>query len=149
MEDAGGDRRLFETKMPSEETRPLFDAAPDWGRFYLGMRKTGDGEGDIRRFNTSILVGPDGAILGKYRKIHLPGHASMSRGGRSSIWKSAISKAAISAFRWPRPLAEESACASATTAAGRRRSGCSAWAKGGARAAGLQHAGPLPAGAGT
>ncbi|MEI4474159.1 nitrilase-related carbon-nitrogen hydrolase [Frigidibacter sp. MR17.24] len=28
-----------------------------------------------RHFNTSILVGPDGTILGKYRKIHLPGHA--------------------------------------------------------------------------
>ena len=28
-----------------------------------------------RRFNTSILVGPDGRTVGKYRKVHLPGHA--------------------------------------------------------------------------
>ena len=29
-----------------------------------------------RRFNTSILVGPEGDVLLKYRKIHLPGHAA-------------------------------------------------------------------------
>jgi N-carbamoyl-D-amino-acid hydrolase len=32
-------------------------------------------EGRKRRFNTSILVGRDGTIIGKYRKVHLPGHA--------------------------------------------------------------------------
>ena len=31
--------------------------------------------GRAARFNTAILVGPDGAIVGKYRKVHLPGHA--------------------------------------------------------------------------
>jgi predicted amidohydrolase len=77
MEDQAEIDMFFETKMPSEETRPLFDAAARLGvGFYLGYaEKTGDGDGDIRRFNTSILVGPDGAILSKYRKIHLPGHA--------------------------------------------------------------------------
>src|SRR5919198_622708 len=40
--------------------------------FYVGYAElTPEG----RRFNTAILVGPDGAIVGKYRKIHLPGHA--------------------------------------------------------------------------
>jgi predicted amidohydrolase len=29
----------------------------------------------MERFNTAILVSPDGNIIGKYRKIHLPGHA--------------------------------------------------------------------------
>ena len=29
----------------------------------------------IRHFNTSILVERDGTIVGKYRKVHLPGHA--------------------------------------------------------------------------
>ena len=29
----------------------------------------------MRHFNTSILVERDGSIVGKYRKIHLPGHA--------------------------------------------------------------------------
>ncbi len=29
-----------------------------------------------RRFNTSILVNPDGDVMLKYRKVHLPGHAA-------------------------------------------------------------------------
>jgi len=66
----------FETEMPSAETQPLFDAAIRLGvGFYLGYaEKLVDGDSRVRRFNTAILVGPDGAILGKYRKIHLPGH---------------------------------------------------------------------------
>jgi predicted amidohydrolase len=32
-------------------------------------------EGRTRRFNTAILVDKSGAIVGKYRKVHLPGHA--------------------------------------------------------------------------
>src|SRR5574339_262124 len=63
----------FEPSMPSRETQPLFDEAKRLGiGFYLGYAElTPEG----RRFNTSILVGPDGSIVGKYRKIHLPGHA--------------------------------------------------------------------------
>ena len=30
---------------------------------------------DNHRFNTSILVDRAGRIVGKYRKVHLPGHA--------------------------------------------------------------------------
>jgi predicted amidohydrolase len=74
MEDAADVERWFETEMPSAETRPLFEAAAELGvGFHLGYAElTPEG----RRFNTAILVGPDGAILGKYRKIHLPGHES-------------------------------------------------------------------------
>ena len=59
--------------MPSAETQPLFDEAKKLGiGFYIGYAElTPEG----RRYNTAILVGPDGAIVGKYRKIHLPGHA--------------------------------------------------------------------------
>jgi predicted amidohydrolase len=74
MEDqAEVDRRYFESTVPSPETMPLFDAAKKLGiGFYVGYAELTP---EKRRFNTSILVGPDGRIVGKYRKVHLPGHA--------------------------------------------------------------------------
>jgi len=70
------DRRFFESTMPSAETQPLFDAARRLGvGFYIGYAELLQEGGRTRRFNTAILVGPDGSIAGKYRKIHLPGHA--------------------------------------------------------------------------
>ncbi|POF33610.1 N-carbamoyl-D-amino-acid hydrolase [Roseibium marinum] len=76
MEDQAEIDAFFETEMPSEETLPLFDAARRLGlAFSFGFaEKTVDDNGETRRFNTSLLVAPDGAILLKYRKIHLPGH---------------------------------------------------------------------------
>jgi predicted amidohydrolase len=66
----------FEREMPGSETRPLFDLARDLGvGFYLGYAELAEEEGGTRRYNTAILVAPDGRILGRYRKIHLPGHA--------------------------------------------------------------------------
>ena len=72
IEDAAELDSFFEREMPSRDTEPLFKAAKDNGiGFYLGYAElTPEG----RRFNTAILVGKDGAIVGKYRKIHLPGH---------------------------------------------------------------------------
>ena len=66
---------FFEAEMPNEEVRPLFEAAQAFGiGFYLGYAEL-VGEGAQRRhFNSSILVHPDGHIVGKYRKVHLPGH---------------------------------------------------------------------------
>jgi N-carbamoyl-D-amino-acid hydrolase len=67
------DRRYFESTMPSQETAPLFDEAKKLGiGFYIGYAELTP---EKRRFNTAILVGPDGRIVGKYRKVHLPGHA--------------------------------------------------------------------------
>jgi predicted amidohydrolase len=66
----------FETEMPSPITRPLFDEAAELGvGFYLGYAELAYEEGRKRRFNTSVLVGKDGRVLGKYRKVHLPGYA--------------------------------------------------------------------------
>ncbi|MBM3531830.1 MAG: N-carbamoyl-D-amino-acid hydrolase [Alphaproteobacteria bacterium] len=64
---------FFEREMPSAETRPLFEAAAGRGiGFYLGYAElTPEG----RHYNTSILVDDRGRIVGKYRKVHLPGHA--------------------------------------------------------------------------
>tara|TARA_B100000953_G_scaffold192803_1_gene158768 strand:+ start:399 stop:1319 length:921 start_codon:yes stop_codon:yes gene_type:complete len=63
---------FFEKDMPGLETQRLFDAAKKYGiGFCLGYAElTPDG----RRYNTQILVERDGTIVGKYRKVHLPGH---------------------------------------------------------------------------
>ncbi len=80
-EDAAEADSWFETAMPSNETAPLFDAARRYGTgFHLGYAEIAheaDETGVVRprRFNTSILVGPEGDVLLKYRKVHLPGHA--------------------------------------------------------------------------
>ena len=70
------DRKFFEKTLPSPETQPLFDEAKKHGiGFYIGYGEIAQEEGRARHFNTAILVSPDGSIVGKYRKIHLPGHA--------------------------------------------------------------------------
>jgi N-carbamoyl-D-amino-acid hydrolase len=99
MEDQGEvDRRFFEAAMPSPVTQPLFDEGKRLGvGYYIGFAELTEDSRNVqdasprdsmlrgfphqrptsrtRRFNASILVGPDGNIVGKYRKIHLPGHA--------------------------------------------------------------------------
>jgi N-carbamoyl-D-amino-acid hydrolase len=68
--------RFFEREMPSPETRPLFDLAKDLGvGFYLGYAELARESGQLQRYNTAILVERDGRIVGRYRKIHLPGHS--------------------------------------------------------------------------
>ncbi|MGQ0677989.1 MAG: N-carbamoyl-D-amino-acid hydrolase [Rhodospirillales bacterium] len=65
----------FEREMPSKDTQPLFDEAKRLGLgFHLGYCELDVSAGRKRRFNSAVLVGRDGEIVGKYRKIHLPGH---------------------------------------------------------------------------
>ena len=72
-DEADVDRRFFERSMPSPATQPLFDEGKRLGiGYYLGY---GELTPEGRHFNTAILVAPDGNIIGKYRKVHLPGHA--------------------------------------------------------------------------
>lgn len=66
----------YETAMPSAATLPLFDEAAKLGiGFYLGFAELFVEGGVKHRFNTSILVDQSGRIVGKYRKVHLPGWA--------------------------------------------------------------------------
>ena len=67
---------FFETQMPGPETRPLFERARQYNiGFYLGYAEKTVEDGQTRRYNTSILVDRNGVIVGRYRKVHLPGHA--------------------------------------------------------------------------
>ena len=66
----------FERDMPGPATQPLFDEARRLNiGFHLGYCELDMSLGHKRRFNTSILVDASGSIIGKYRKIHLPGHS--------------------------------------------------------------------------
>ncbi len=65
----------FEREMPGPDTQPLFDEAARLGiGFSLGYAELATVGGQTRRFNSSIIVGPNGRIVGKHRKVHLPGH---------------------------------------------------------------------------
>jgi predicted amidohydrolase len=67
---------FFEREMPSAETAPLFALAKELGiGFHLGYAELVQEGTRTRRFNTAILVDRSGVIVGKYRKVHLPGHA--------------------------------------------------------------------------
>jgi predicted amidohydrolase len=72
MEDAREIDSFFEREMPGPATKPLFDLAKKLGvGFCLGYAElTPDGH----HYNTQTLVERDGRIVGKYRKVHLPGH---------------------------------------------------------------------------
>ena len=63
----------FEREMPGPATRPLFERARDKRvAISLGYAElTPQGH----RYNTQILTDRDAQIIGKYRKVHLPGHA--------------------------------------------------------------------------
>jgi len=73
MSEDEASEKFFERSMPNRATQPLFDEAKKLGLgFYLGYAElTETGE----RYNTAVLVDTSGRIVGRYRKVHLPGHA--------------------------------------------------------------------------
>jgi predicted amidohydrolase len=78
IEDRSELESYFEREMPGPGVRPLFDEARALGvGFSLGY---GELDGTGRRFNSSVLVAADGTVVGKYRKIHLPGYAEPQPG---------------------------------------------------------------------
>lgn len=65
----------YERAMPSRETQPLFDLARELGiGFYLGYAELAQEGEQLMQYNTAILVDKSATIIGKYRKIHVPGH---------------------------------------------------------------------------
>ena len=74
VEDRAELDSYFESEMPGPQTEVLFETAARLGiGFVLGYCERAL-EGEVERFfNSEILVGNDGAIIGKYRKVHLPG----------------------------------------------------------------------------
>ena len=76
MDDQADVDAYFEREMPTSQTQPLFDEARRLGvAFYLGYAELCVEDGETHHFNTAVLVDEGGAITGKYRKIHLPGHS--------------------------------------------------------------------------
>jgi predicted amidohydrolase len=76
MEDPAEIDAFFERSMPGPETQPLFDEATRLGMaFCLGYAELVHDGATRRRSHTAILVDRAGRLVGKYRKVHLPGHA--------------------------------------------------------------------------
>ena len=77
MEDEAELDTFYEEDMPSAAAAPLFELGRKLGvGFYLGYAEIVREGNRKRRFNTSILVDQAGRVAGKYRKVHLPGHAN-------------------------------------------------------------------------
>ncbi|RXG98229.1 N-carbamoyl-D-amino-acid hydrolase [Bradyrhizobium zhanjiangense] len=72
--------QYFERGMPNPAVQALFDRACELRvGFYVGYAElTPDG----RRYNCAILVGDSGEIMGRYRKVHLPGSVEPRPGAR-------------------------------------------------------------------
>ena len=78
LEDEAELDSFYETEMPGPATKPLFDEAAKLGiGFSLGYAELVVEGNRKRRFNSSVLVDKTGRIIGKYRKVHLPGHADV------------------------------------------------------------------------
>lgn len=81
LEDQREIDAFYEAQMPGPQTQALFDAAR---RLRIGLA-VGYAElveegGRARRFNSMVLVGADGAPIGRYRKMHIPGTQDAEEG---------------------------------------------------------------------
>ena len=73
MEDQAEVNSWFERDMPGAATMPLFARAADYqmAMSFGYAELTPDGH----HFNTCVLTDKSSNIIGKYRKVHLPGHS--------------------------------------------------------------------------
>ncbi|WP_434106172.1 nitrilase-related carbon-nitrogen hydrolase [Paraburkholderia caffeinilytica] len=71
----------YESQFPGPQTQLLCDAARKLKTgFALGYSESVEEGGRVRRFNTMALVGEDGELIGRYRKMHIPGSESPEEG---------------------------------------------------------------------
>jgi predicted amidohydrolase len=78
IEDEAELDSFYETEMPGPDTKVLFDEAARLGiGFSIGYAELVFEGNRKRRFNSSILIDKQGRLVGKYRKVHLPGHADV------------------------------------------------------------------------
>ena len=77
VEDVSEFDRFYHREMPDADTKPLFEEAKHLGiGFALGYAEIStDDEGAEHRYNTYLLVDGQGGEVGRFRKVHIPGHA--------------------------------------------------------------------------
>jgi len=81
LDDAHEIDAFYEERMPGPLTQPLYDAARRLHiGFAVGYAELGEDRGRARRFNSMDLMGADGALIGRYRKMHIPGTESAQAG---------------------------------------------------------------------
>ena len=75
MSDQSEIDSFYEREVPGPDTVSLFERAKQYGMgFSFGYAELIEEDGEVHRYNTSIIVDAEGAVVGKYRKVHLPGH---------------------------------------------------------------------------
>ena len=71
----------FEPEMPNPLVAPFLARAAELGAgVSFGYCELDRSQGVTRRFNSSILVDPEGGVVGRYRKVHLPGTTDVQPG---------------------------------------------------------------------
>lgn len=75
---------FFEEAIPSPLTRPLFQAARRT-RIHFVLPYAERENGSL--YNSAVVVSPDGNVLGKYRKTHIPGWVEPRREGLNILEK--------------------------------------------------------------
>ena len=76
IEDEAELDTYYEDAVPGVSTQALFEEAQRLRiGVHLGYAERCVSSGRKRRFNSSVLVDAQGDVIGRFRKIHLPGHA--------------------------------------------------------------------------
>jgi predicted amidohydrolase len=118
MQDQAEVDGWFEREMPNAETQPLFERAVQY-RMAMSFgyaELTPDGH----HFNTCILTDRSAKIVGKYRKVHLPGHSEFDTERAFQHLEKRYFEPGDLGFNVWRALEASSAWPSATTGVGRR-----------------------------